>query len=446
MDPHPEPDPQSQTPPPSSSNARTTASAPRGARGRGRARGRVRRVVPRQVKRRKPPPTAVKQEPQSLEEAPRGERAGRGRGVRGGRGATGRGGQRATPTYAPNVVGLGQIAPARLSSRVLSSGGSAATSRRSSVVSSMSVGGVSSTGAASSSTAADVGDTGSGGVVLGAEGGGFGDKGAVGAVDTSGRAAGKVEQRYVTFAEHVEGGGDSDDDMDETSFENRNRDIAPYAGKLTREGLLLPVSLPGLRSLPPEYSQFEEVDSMEVEDGGNRKEVSMSGKDEPMEIDRVTTSHMLGSLRAEMFAKGTVARQILSSNSSLMFMQLPGLLAFSENNSSEKYVQGGKEAPPKAEGSVAAAVAAAERMRGLGTDLRLVGDKGSTIPIGKLRFYRSGRVQIVMEPGGAMDLEHGIAPKVCQQAVLIDTQRKTCEELQNTVKSRLVAIPAIGFS
>lgn len=406
----------------------------------------MRRVVPRQVKRRKPPPTAVKQEPEQSEDAPRGERGGRGRGGRGGgRGRIGRGGQRATPTYAPNVVGLGQIAPARLSNRVLSSGGSAATSRRSSVVSSMSVGGVSSTGAASSSTGADVGDAGNSGMILTPEAGEFGSKEDVGAVVAMGRAGGKAEQKYTTFAEHVEGGGDSDDDMDDTSFENRNRDIAPYAGKLSREGLLLPVSLPGLRSLPPEYREFEKTDAMEVEDGRIGKAAPMPGKEEPMEIDRVLTSRVVSSLHPEMFAKGTVARQILSSDSSLMFMQLPGLLAFSEKNSSEKYGRGGEEAPSKVESSVAAAVAAAERMRGLGTDLRLVGDKGSTVPIGKLRFYKSGRVQIVMEPGGAMDLEHGIAPKVCQQAVLIDTQRKTCEELQNTVESRLVAIPAVGF-
>lgn len=166
-----------------------------------------------------------------------------------------------------------------------------------------------------------------------------------------------------------------------------------------------------------------------------------------MEIDTVDGGRSeTGALRPEMFEKGSVARKILSSEDKLAFMQLPGLLALMERNDADGgRKQNGEEADlEKVESSVAAAVAAAERMRGLGTDLRKVGDRGSTRPIGKLRFFKSGRVQIVMDRGGCIELEHGITPKVSQQVVLIDTERKTCEELQNTLTSRLVGVPSFG--
>ncbi|CDF33525.1 unnamed protein product [Chondrus crispus] len=257
----------------------------------------------------------------------------------------------------------------------------------------------------------------------------------------------KAEQKVISFMEHLEVADDSDDDMMETSFEARNKDIAPYAGKLTRDGLLLPVSLPGLRDLPPEYRDFESKGAhIDVSDD-DEEGVTLGSKEEPMEIDAIDDGdNDAGNLRPEMFAKGSVARKVLSSHDSLTFMQLPGLLALMERKDTDGTSKNDRQEPEhdKVESSVAAAVAAAERMRGLGTDLRKVGERGSTRPVGKLRFFKSGRVQMVMGRGGCIELEHGISPKVTQQVVMIDTERQKCEELQNTLTSRLVGVPTFG--
>lgn len=334
----------------------------------------------------------------------------------------------------------------RIPSRVPSSGGSAATSRKSSVVSSMSIGAASSTNAASSSTGMEV-DTGQLGALLDSDAqlqsqDGFGVMGGNGAKVL------KPEQKIVSFMEHLEVADDSDDDMDATSFDVRNKDIAPYAGKLTSDGLLLPVSLPGLRDLPPEYRDFESnVQRVDVSDDEDEKPFVPGTKDEPMEIDAIERGEdETGSLRPDMFAKDSVARKVLSSQDSLAFIQLPGLLALMERkDGTAGSKKGSTDADTeKVESSVAAAVAAAERMRGLGIDLRKVGDQGSTRPVGKLRFFKSGRVQMVMGRGGCIELEHGITPKVTQQVVLIDAERQKCEELQNTLTSRLVGVPTFG--
>lgn len=427
---------------PAATTATDGASAGRGARGgrgrgRGRARGRGRRVVPRQVARRKPPPQAAQPAPPPPAQSTRGRGRGRGQDGRGrGRGI----GQRPS-SYNPNIVGLGQIAPVRPPNRIPSSGGSAATSRKSSVVSSMSIGAASSTNAASSSTGVEVDVSQPDGMRN--PDGSFSAQGGIGASPTeNGAKTQKAEQKYISFLEHMEVADDSDDDMKDDAFEARNSDIAPYAGKLTRDGLLLPVSLPGLRDLPPEYEVFESKKPSALVEDEDEESLTVPGtKDEPMEIDT-----MDGALRPEMFQKGSVARKVLAGEDSLAFMQLPGLLALMERNEAE----GGRKEnaedadQEKVESSVAAAMAAAERMRGLGTDMRKVGDKGSTRPIGKLRFFKSGRVQIVMERGGCIELEHGITPKASQQVVLIDTERNTCEELQNTLTSRFVGVPSFG--
>lgn len=242
----------------------------------------------------------------------------------------------------------------------------------------------------------------------------------------------------LTFREHVEIDEFSDDDQADGSFLGRNLDIAPYAGHVTEDGLLLPVSLPGLRDLPAHYDAVKLEDTVSA-----MKSVALAAKDEPMEVEP-QHSLMPGALSSDMFPKSSVAHAILASDSSLAFMQLPGLLAMMEKSDAPLMSNEDGEKETRLESSVAAAVAAADKMRGLGVDLRRVGNDDEARPIGRLKFFRSGRVQIVMQSGGSLDLEWGITPKTCQQLVLIDHERKTCEELQNTVTTRLVAVPSLA--
>ncbi len=83
-------------------------------------------------------------------------------------------------------------------------------------------------------------------------------------------------------------------------------------------------------------------------------------------------------------------------------------------------------------------------MRGLGTDLRKVGNRGDACKLGKLRFYKSGRVEMVMEKGGVLDVQQGVVSNKSQQLVLIDVENKTCTEIQSSVSTRLVAVPGLG--
>lgn len=238
-----------------------------------------------------------------------------------------------------------------------------------------------------------------------------------------GKQAPKKEPKGYSFVEHVEVDEDSDDDMASDSFTFRNKDIAPYAGEVNADGLLLPVSLLGLRDIPPNTT---------------------STKETRMDVDTAIQPSASVALHPNMFKEGSMAKKILSTEGSLAFLQLPGLLALTEGTRPLTYGMEGRPNDAKDESSVAAAVAAAERMRGLGTDLRKVGEPGSVRSLGKLRFYKSGRVEIVMERGGTMDLSPGIEPKSCLQVVLIDSSKNTCEELESAVKSRLVATPNLG--
>lgn len=503
-------------------------------RGRGRARGRARgrRVVPRQVARRK---TTSGQVPKSLtggaSEGPAG-RGGRGRGRGRGRGDSsagrgrgrGAGGSGSAPgvlEHAPNAMGLGQIAPPRQGipgggrgSGVASSGGGM-SSRRSSAMSS---------GAASSSYSIGVnvdgmslasGD-GMGGMTdadMGSERGGENGENNDKGDKKDGKTNAKTEP---VFSEHVEQGYDSEDDMPDDSFDMRNRDIAPYAGMLTDGGLLLPVSLPGLRSLPEKFDRFiiddKDDDEKPVKDDdgagmlgefgdGKKEELKVeekakikseakqekrvvgggvqpgaavgSAKAEPMELDAMNVDSiqpptagatddiqptstaanadakeqqpgLAGSnLRAAMFPKGSAAYRILSSPpGDLALMQLPGLLPLAIASADRERMVKAKAKAPKLS-SVAEAVAASERLRALGVDVRQVGQPGQGHDLAKLKVYRSGRVQLVLNNGGALDVEPGIRPRVNQQVVMVNCKDKTCEELANSVETWLVAVPAL---
>lgn len=439
-------------------NPDTSSQSARGRGGRGRSRSRGRRVVPRQVTRRKPPAGQTVHVIADTS-SPRGGRGRGGRGKEGGGrgrgrgqegGGRGRGGAREVLTHSPNAVGLGQIAPPRQSSRAPSGNNSAVSSRRSSAISS---GAASSTFSVGRNPASSAGsdEAMSYGTTSLPTDSAFsasadpepplaGRAGAAG----RGKAAAKKDTNDITFDEHVEVGEDSDDDMPDDVFDLRNRDIAPYAGHLTEDGVLLPVSLPGLRSLPVKFDAFTGDEDVALAGSKIKQEPDdvPLAKSEPMEIDSIEpVEPTFGSLRASMFPTDSVGYCILSSPSTLSFFQLPGLLPLTETAEYRSKKQ--KEKKGEKLSSVAEAVAASERLRSLGVDLRHIGQPGETPNVGKLRFYKSGRVKMVFDNGGSCDVEMGIAPQVCQQAVLINSKEKTCEELQNTVTTRYMAVPSL---
>lgn len=258
------------------------------------------------------------------------------------------------------------------------------------------------------------------------------------------------KDREMKFEEHIETGYDSDDDMPDDSFEQRNRDIAPYAGHLTEDGILFPVSLPGLRDLPPCFEEFID-DPMILNDSKGKTDGHMliaetkpEAKAEPMQFE-THNFPAIQPLNPNSFADGTVARKLLASETSLVFMQLPGLLTISENPAAGQIGEEQRPHEPSKQSSVAAAVSAGERMRALGTDLRRVGEPGKSQYIGRLRFFKSGRVQLVMQCGEVIDLENGAEPKVCQQVLLIDTDKKTCDEMSNGYLPKVVGVPSLGL-
>ncbi|CAN8069286.1 unnamed protein product [Agarophyton chilense] len=365
------------------------------------------------------------------------------------------------PVYSANVVGLGQIAPPKApASRVPSAAGSAASSHRSSAVSSVSLGSLgaaSSTGALSSTGApsSSAGMAHAASMDMDMSMDAFRD----GALESSARAAAKQKgklrkDRSFEFLEHVETAFDSDDDMPDDAFDNRNCEIAPYAGHLTDEGILLPVSLPGLRDMPQHFADFVEDDLVsDLHKLGNGFDslfptAKAEPKAEPMAIEQPAASQLSTAeiLNSDMFTEGTVARKLLSSESSLAFLQLPGLLTLSENPTAANIGEEQRPHEPSKQTSVAAAVTAGERMRGLGTDLRRVGEPGTAQFMGKLRFFKSGRVQLVMQCGDVIDLEHGVEPKVCQQVVLVDKTQKSCDEMSNGYMPKVVGIPSLGLA
>lgn len=379
---------------------------------------------------------------------------------------------------------------------------------------------------------------------------GGGDGGGKGGSGGGGKANEKADEPAV-FHEHREDNDDSEDDMPDDYFDMRNKDIAPYAGLLTDDGLLLPVSLPGLRSLPDKFKAFNlnedddvrdikvaetkiesepksevaigpkdgeytngrgggkgeseredirakaekvEVDTIDIvsQDTGKVKvkdenvsldpgqmekvkDESMTAsvigvtnltKPEPMEIDTSIVDDAITSdekvkgndethtlpcgISAEMFNRKSAAHKLLSARGRLSFLQLPGLLPFAAGASdgpAQQAQQAQQQQRKKGRSSsVAEAVAASEKLRNLAVDMRHIGQPGASVPIGKLRIYKSGRTQLVLQNGSTVDVESGITAQVNQQVVLINTKEKTCNELENMVQSRLVAVPTLDDS
>lgn len=269
-----------------------------------------------------------------------------------------------------------------------------------------------------------------------------------------------IAEKFAVF-------GDNDADSDDGAIPSSpaphacNVDLAPWPGCLTHDGTLLPVSLPGLRELGREFEMKLGIANGEAAavnppllDGLDDEEEDDDDiapmKREPMELEDDLGDVKPGAGSAvpppHAFPKGSVAYDLLSSGGDISLLQLPGLLALAENPAMAVLADNSEGKEEFSESSVAAAAAAAERMRGLGTDLRNVGNPGEVCKLGKLRFYKSGKVEMVLRKGGVLEVEKGVESDKCQQLVLVDTEGKTCEEIQGSVSKRLVALPAVeGF-
>jgi hypothetical protein len=358
---------------------------------------------------------------------------------------------------------------------------------------------LSSTGGAGSGGFDDVtygpGGSGGGGAGVGGVGGasGLGGLGGAGAV---GANAGPSKMQFEAVGDN----SDTDDDLDDNDVERKNNDISPWVGR-TANGLLLPVSLPSIRNVPIPVLPVNRVDEVMAsavapmaikgyESNGVKKEgdidgnlgensgddsddvvrrkrrTKSSGKDEPLEVpfeDANATTEAkpyypdigmpLDPLR---FPARSPARHLLASEGAPAFLQLPGLLPMIENPSAWKKqgpvtaanVAGGSGGPAARKSAAEAISSAAERMRGLGTDLRLVGVPGRVDTMGKMRIYKSGRVELVFNDGTIYDCVTGAPVETAQQLVAVnlggnEDDDKTCDEISNAVTSRLVARPSL---
>lgn len=58
----------------------------------------------------------------------------------------------------------------------------------------------------------------------------------------------------------------------------------------------------------------------------------------------------------------------------------------------------------------------------------------------------SGRLHaMIVDNGGALDVDPGIHPPVNQQVVMVNCKENTCEELANGAESLLMAVPALDI-
>jgi hypothetical protein len=155
-------------------------------------------------------------------------------------------------------------------------------------------------------------------------------------------------------------------------------------------------------------------------------------------------------LDAFQFPAQTASRHILAAKQSPLFLQLPGLLPLQENRSAW--------AASADDGSQITRFAASDQMRegntagsgaqNMGTDIRRVGAPGVVSGVGKLRLYKSGKAQLVLDGGYVYELTVGAVYRTNQQLVALnlgsDQTEKTCEEIANALTSRLVARPSLA--
>lgn len=471
--------------------------------GQVRGRGRGRKAVPRAVPRKKPPTRVIStSDGASSNSDIRGRGARRGRDEpRGGRGAgtrgRGRGGYlNAEPKYEPDVIGLGQIAPRRVPVSTLSQG--SGNSRRSS-----GVGTQSSTGGQSASSRQSLGsldtlESGAGsssgpgiceinnGSSLQTSANGFAAPSACFDVDSMAQQSLGGSMAFGSTSKvssHAAGeDSDTDDDLPDDDVWKKNHGIANYVGTVV-EGLLPPVSVPSISNLPTAPPRTGFVSERGYDDGRLEDDevvddsdtwttvkptrnadahagISTRGriKPEPMEVSvssrtiQGTNYSRSGSSRARpeldplLFPAHSDARYLLSSKATPVFVQLPGLLPLNENRSawpSDDAAAGAEKAAK--EESPSDAASNTRDSRALGTDLCRVGRPGYTERIGKVRLYKSGRVEMVFDDGTTYDVESGADCRSAQQLVCVKTggnEENTCDELCSSLMSRLICCPS----
>lgn len=326
-----------------------------------------------------------------------------------------------------------------------------------------------------------------------------------------------------------------DDELEHEDLTEKNQDLAPYPG-VVQDGVIVPVGFPTMFSMPiPEVGTHivdigavnsdaadgKAADSQEkaageaaegklpaptptlpsesVFENAERRRRNHA-KDEPVEAvlapapaepaaaktegspDALYMPKAGEALKPLLFPPRTAARHVLASADAPLFMQLPGIVPLRENRSAWP---GATAAAPgaadrKRDGAESAetiVAAARERERGLATDLRVVNAPGEIKRIGKLYFYKSGRVLLKYEDGSSADVTVGAACKNVQQLVCVSTKPKdaaaasagakaedvedkmdegddganeddedddnVCEELNASIRSRLVCIPTL---
>jgi RNA polymerase III RPC4 len=483
--------------------AASTADGP-AARGRGRGRGRVKpRVVPR-----KKPPTRIVVAPARTSSGSHG-RGGSGAGstrggpVRGRDGGSGRdrsSGRDHGGEHSASVIGLGQIAPQRVPASSVSQGsaaGSAASRKSSFAASQSSVGGQGSLASGQS-----LGSTGTGGIgELSSLAGPHSERGPYEAGTRNGVAANEITHGGAmlrSLNESLGDNSDTDDELPYDDFEHKNQDVASFVGKVS-SGMLLPVSLPSLRHLECPPKLFSKADEecrpgglglttsagvvTKVEDARagdprysskvreqlgaivNMSESRLTAKMEPVElepveallddyrpgnIEKVYVPDVGKPIDVTQFPPGTSVRHVLCAEKAPIFLQLPGLLPLKEHpaaweKSDMQVASSAKDGIRDSAGASSSSVFA--DMRGLGTDIRRVGVPGEVERIGKLRLYRSGKVELVFRDGTTYGVTAGASCKTNQQLVVLkvgdtDTE-KSCEELANALTSRLVCAPSL---
>jgi hypothetical protein len=180
------------------------------------------------------------------------------------------------------------------------------------------------------------------------------------------------------------------------------------------------------------------------------KEVSVVGADANADGEsyRPDIGKQLDPLR---FPASSPARHLLASPGAPAFMQLPGLLPLRENTSAwghDHPVAGSGGTGTTRESAAEAILNAAVRARGLGIDLRRVGIPGGVDKVGKMRIYKSGRVELVFSDGTVYDCATGAPVETAQQLLAVnlggaEDDDKTCDEICNALTSRLIARPSI---
>lgn len=421
--------------------------------------------------------------------------------ARGGRGR-GRGRGQAHAQHSPSVIGLGQIAPQRVPIGGATPSQGSAASRKSS-----GLGTPSSTGALSRTSGQSFGSGGTDGRssdLMGSNGASYGGaqaesySGGRGGASSGGGGGGSTPRAYQSFAERFEeqakafgdaatDDSDTDDELPDDDNEKKNRDVAAYLGE-SRDGFLLPVTLPRNRTEKVDAAakdqtapndKLPEGESSSVKQTSTLAEPSVKAepvsvklesaiapvkrtvvKPEPMEVDTLQAVPAEPKSEAKptwgagldpsTFPEGSCARMMLESSDSPVYIQLPGVLPLAENKAAWEYKRQA-EAPDSKLGPEVLRGTEPQwsiKARGLAVDVRKVGSPGEVQKLGKLRLYKSGRVQLVLNDGTKLDGDVGATCRLAQQLACVTLGTATdsessFEELRNSIVSRIVFVPSM---